>query len=333
MITHVKARNFKGMKIDQPLEKQNIIIGPNGSGKSSRTKALELALLGYVPEAGKRNQDTWEAFGSGDHLTVAVTAGGYEFERTFWPGKNGSVSQNLRVNQRKVSKDDFVKKLANQGDPRVLDLHAFLALSDKKKIEWIFAVFPPQGNLSKLDNDLEKAKAQLNNTKADLKSTQDSINSLQRQRNELELPAGTLSDIKAKIQEKERELEQAIKDAQQAKADEEAEAKKKNAEKTQASNNQPPPEEDFWTPDPEDFQRPTDWGRQPLTGKGLGDFPHQEQREQASSEAVAKEDAHASIQAIISALDRAGCSACAAKLVAKRELRKYRAEQKEAAHV
>jgi len=332
MITHVKARNFKGMRIDQPLEKQNIIIGPNGSGKSSRTKALELALLGYVPEVGKRNQDTWEAFGSGDHLTVSVFINGYEFERSFWPGKNGSVSQTMRVNQRKVSKDDFAKKLANQGDPRVLDLHAFLALSDKKKIEWIFSVFPPQGNLSKLDSDLEKAKTQLNNSRADHKSTQDSINSLQRQRNELELPSGTLSDIKAKIQEKEKELEQAIKDAQQAKADEEAEAKKRDAEAKPAVNNQPPPEEDFWCPGPEEFTRPAE--RQPLTDEGLdSDFPHQEQKEQACREGVAKEDVYTSIQAIISALDRTGCSACAAKLVAKRELRKYRVEQKEAAHV
>ena len=328
MITHIKARNFKGLKIDQPLEGQNIVIGPNGSGKSSRTKALELALLGYVPEAGKRNQDTWEAFGSGDHLSVSVTVCGYEFERTFWPGRNGSVSQNLRVNQRKVSKDDFHKRMAKAGEPRVLDLQAFLALSDKKKIEWIFSVFPPDKELSNLEGGIEKARKQLNDQRQDLQSTQNTINSLQRQRNDLEQPAGTLSDIRSRIQEKERELEQAIKDAQSAKEAESLETEKRSMKEPSSARQEPPPEEAFWSPDPEDFKRPSK--RQPLTGMGLdGDLHHE--AEGACRETVSKADAHASIQAIITALERAGCSACAARLVAKRELKKYR--QEEVAHV
>ena len=60
MITKVEASNLKGYSFSYKLEPLTIIAGPNFSGKTAVLEAIRLALLGYIPEVGKRDSATME---------------------------------------------------------------------------------------------------------------------------------------------------------------------------------------------------------------------------------------------------------------------------------
>ncbi|MFW5970488.1 MAG: AAA family ATPase [Desulfovermiculus sp.] len=325
MITKIKARGFKGLNFEQSLGQKNIIIGPNGSGKSARTQALILAINGYIPEVGKRNQDTFDALASDTELIVEVTIEGIKFERMFYRTKK-SASQSYRVNGSKVAKDEFVSALAKVGAPKVLDLDAFLELSDSKKIDWLFRLFPPEGDVGKLEGEIERVTNKLNKTNEDQGSLKKSAQNLRKSRSELDLPNVTLAEVRQRISDTEKALKEARADLEQARIEDaraqEREAAAKQQPKQQITHGQweqqypGEGERGFLGPNPllEDENRkppfpdvPDPFPSAPLPGEDNGG-----------------PDPTESIRAIMAAMDRAGCSACAAKLVCKRELKKFK---------
>jgi colicin import membrane protein len=107
-------------------------------------------------------------------------------------------------------------------------------LSDQKKIDLIFTLFPPEADLSGIDKKLEALAGEEKTKTAELKSISLVIERMTKERAEMALPAGTMAEIKDSIAEKEKQLaetEEAIKDieaqerADKAKADAEAKAK------------------------------------------------------------------------------------------------------------
>jgi energy-coupling factor transporter ATP-binding protein EcfA2 len=315
MITAVLGQNIKGDSFSQDLGEKTIFLGPNGSGKSARMQAVVLALMGYIPGGKKTNADILGNYGSSDSMAVGVAVKQVSFARQFKrDGK--TVSQKYSVAKKPCSEEDFHKMLGELGSPVAIDIGAFMGLSDQKKIDAICSLYPPGDDIdiAKTIEDIDASKAKVNNLTAKAKSTEDAAARLTTAKAEIKLPAGTLMDVAAKITEHEEtliRLRQDLKDLELEEARVEAEAKvKKEAaeEKEKAKIEEPKPETSALRPVSEI----------PASGARLSFFPDPVQ---PHSEPAAV-NLTASIKAILEALTGAGCSACAARLVCVRELRK-----------
>ena len=355
MITNAKATNFKGLSFSQDLKKLNLIVGPMGIGKSAISEAIILATNGHIPGAGKTNQAIMDAYSGNDKLFISVNTNGSSFERRFVRSSKGKVSQKHKVNGNNASKEDFTAQFAIAGKPAIIDLQAFLELSDQKKIDVVFDLFPPKGDIEGLSDDIETLTNEKNALQADMKAAESLVKKLTADKAEIELPAGTLAEVTLEIERTTAEVllarknleKQKVKDAEQA-ATERAEAfAKKNAEaekeriekeakekaerevaeKAASSppigvSSEPRPAHGF-RPDTtarngEDFQNTVP--PSPKPGAAINPEPVRKSGVYLSEKTISLTE---SIKAIIATMDKAGCTACAARLVARRELNKY----------
>jgi len=235
MIENIAGQGFKGLDFDQPLAEKNLFVGPNGAGKSARTNALQLMISGYVPGVGKKNADILAAFGVGDKLLVSGKINDAHFTRRFCRDKKGAVSQDFLVERRKATKTKFIEAMAKAHAPVVLDLDAvFLSLSDQKKIDYLFSLFPPAGDVGSLDEEIESMKEVISATNKDYTAKQVMVKQLTMGKCDIKLPAGTLAETKAEIEkvtadykEKSAALAKVREDLAAEKAKEEADAKAK----------------------------------------------------------------------------------------------------------
>lgn len=390
MVTSVTATGFKGLSFEQPLERCVLFLGPNGAGKSARAQALTLALLGYIPGSVKTNADILNTFGDGKKLVVGFILGGQLFERGYVL-YGESVAQGFKIDGKKVSKDVFTHKLGAAGSPRCIDVAAFMGLSDTKKIDTIFDLYPPATDISKVVGKIENVKERINTLDKNSKSTSGAAAQLVSSRAALVLPAGTMAETIGKIEDIEAQLAQAQEDLQnaelqnaeeaaaakavieeRARADKESTIKalvvraqavgiavstikrhfnrdnlmdinqielegfvvaaEKEAEKAKNPEPAPPappalPETKTPAPETKPAQVETSPAKNETipvqivtndipAGKGVcvgGLYTDDDPNAQAAL----------SITAILEALDMAGCGACAARIVAVRELRKY----------
>jgi DNA repair exonuclease SbcCD ATPase subunit len=252
MIKAVLAKGFKGVDFNQTLEQFNLFLGPNGAGKSSRTQALALAIMGYLPSDGRKkpgdifaiHSDNGKPFTVGFIYNPPGTTLTSTFSRTFKNGGDGdAVTQVVACNGTRLKREQIDKVLFQHGDPKIFDLPGFMDLSDQKKIDLIFTLFPPEADLSGIDEKLELLAGEEKTITAELKSIGLVIERMTKERSEIALPAGTMAEIKASITEKEKQLaeaEEAIKEieaqerAEKAKADAEDKAKRE-AEKVKAA--------------------------------------------------------------------------------------------------
>lgn len=317
MITRVFAVGFKGGDFDQPLGKHTLFLGMNGAGKSSRAEALMLAVNGAIPGGPKTNPDIFAAFGSGDEMTVGFDMNSYTFEREYIRRKD-TVTQVYKINGKKASKEFFFQTIGEKGKPRVIDLADFIALSDQKKIDAILNLFPPTEDVTPIVTAMEKAKLDLNDAVAKLKAQEAVCASLKAQRATMQLPATTLSAATEEIQNVEGILAKAHAELAEAEKQEAVEAERKRAEEAAAkAEADRKAKEAAKKPDPP-VQAPA---QSPATPAPTGGKPAEVLPMTAAKDT--NEPVISSILAIIRAMDEAGCGACAAKLVAKRELRKY----------
>lgn len=335
MITHIKTTGFKGHDIDEPVAMKNIYIGPNGSGKSERAQAIALAVMGYVPWASKpkkKPSDIVEAYGNSHSITVAVTIKNIEFERKFFLGLDGKSSQKFRIAKRKSDKDEFARDLALHGNPTIFDLGAFMDLSDQKKIDTIFAYFPPQGNVDGLDGDIQSKTDELNQVNYKIGSIDGVVKRLTSSKSSIELPAGSLAEIRAEIESKTEEVKaaQAELKAEEIRLASEAAVKKSEADRAEAERVEAEKkiEKQVFEAVPvvDTFLEMTSPVFIPpgiIDVVGASNAIHNAINRNPD---ILKTDPNPreSIQLILSTLMSAGCDSCAAVLVAKRELSKYR---------
>ncbi|MBF0121249.1 MAG: hypothetical protein HQK79_20640 [Desulfobacterales bacterium] len=316
MIENVKADGLKGLpKFEQPLKRLNLFVGQNGSGKSARADALKLAVLGYVPGTAKTNQEILSSFGSSEKLFVEIAANNKTTFLRRFAKENDSVSHDCLVNHRKATKEKYAASLVEAGNPRILDLSAFMSLSDQKKIDTIFSLFPPDGDFIQLDSKIEDLKSKQNNMQTEIKETNRTIGQLNQARTEINLPSGTLGEIKAEIEKTEIELKEAKKALEEARIEIAREEAKAKAEK------------------------------EALEKAAMEKAKHESELKKAEEKAKAQQpipfvstvipesitntncnvtlSAISSLEFIIEALKASECTACAALLIAKRELKKH----------
>lgn len=320
MITRIYAQGFKGLDFDQPLALRTLIMGRVGSGKSSRSLALSLLATGGLAGTGiaRTNAEIFKAVGSGDTLTVGIEIdGGTTLERVY-KRKNGTVSCDCRVDGERTAKNLFEVELDRQGIS-IADVAGFLALSDAKKVDELFRLFPPAGDVRGLNASISRVKERISKIEGDIRAKEQSCQGLATSIAELKLPAGTLPEVQAEIAKVEREYQEARDDMvrEQARLKHEAAARasreQRAAESTKPSAGQQLPLSSAARRQP------------PLPCSVPGQEPspvcqNSEQGQDAHTEVLA-------LERVLSALERAGCDGCAARMVLKREIKSLRAQE------
>jgi uncharacterized protein YhaN len=308
MITKITAHNFKGNTFEFNPRPKTLMVGPNGAGKSARSQAALLAVLGYVPGTGKRNADIFEAFhdGVGKDLRVGVVVdNGQKIERRFTQAKSGTVSQDLYLGSMKASPADFARATAGIG---IVDLSAFLALSDAKKVDLLFSLFPPEGDVGAITDKIADLAGKISALERQEREAESTVTNLRARRSKIELPAGTLADKRAEIEQTEADYNQAVQDLHNEKMDQARAEEQAKAQAAPPANpgtvaaSAPPP------PAPQESPRSASPAPAPS-------FTHLAQQ-------AANLDAQAILLRILATMDRAGCEVCAARMVIKSELAK-----------
>lgn len=342
MISSIAAKGFKGLPdFETKLERLTLLTGPNGAGKTARSHALALAILGYVPGIAKTNRDIMATFGNGNKLVVEVRRDGVRCSRGFFQDKEGKVSEKFQINLKQATKEQYAVAL---GGVKLFDLGAFQKLSDQGKIDYVFNVFPPGEGFAELDDAIEAKKAERNVLQKDIETLNAAAARLHQQRAIIELPTGTLAEVRAQIQEAETQLSMARQLAEQNRVDL-AKAKAREEEKRRqealeaeraaererlkiaeqkrikqavdAAHDRALEEMDRATPAPDVERYHNDAplpNIDPSTLKQL----------LAATEIVPAVETRMIIQSILDTMTNTGCSACAAALVCRRELKKLR---------
>ena len=357
MLTKILAKDFKGLSFTQELSQYNLFLGGNGVGKSARSQALTLAIMGYLPSDGKKKPGDIFQIHSHNGTPFSV---GFEtnldgvkqvFSRTF---RNGDgVSQDVACNKEKLKQTQVEKILFQLGDPRIFDLKEFIELSEQKKIDLIFSLFPPEKDLGNLEEELEAIAEKEKPASQEIKALELTISNLTKARSEISIPAGTLAEVRKEISDKETTLADAmgalkeieIKEREEkAKADAEAKAKIE-AERTQAKAEADAKKRE------EDIKKQAEKEKETAI-KAAKEKGREEGKAEAKIEAQAgKEDSTLTLKPVTvhedlllwssenvlnditkirETMERAKCGACSALIVVKTILAKYRS-RKEAA--
>lgn len=358
MITQINGEGVKGLSFKQPLGKLNLFVGPNGVGKSARCAALMLTILGYAPTANgkpiRKNDEILDAFGDGKKMFVGIETDDKTHLLRRFSRENDSVSQVQMVDRKKATREGFGQALAGM---KALDLGAFLSLSDQKKIDTIFSLFPLSEDTKGLDARIEELKEKQNRTDSQLRTLGATIERLLKATAQIELPSGTAAETDKEIADTEAALKaarQQLLDARvesgrqeaaaKAKADADMAVRKAVAEAEAKKTPQSPPPIDQTghehlaggpskiQPAIVDDPVPGSRGRYTITGQtGLQAvesdlFTPTTKSGEISGYCLSfstKEEAEMSLRSILATIERAGCSSCAAALVCKRELKKY----------
>lgn len=336
-ITKITGAGVKGRTFEQELSKRTLFVGPNGCGKTSRSIALQLAVLGYVPGAGKQQGGTFDAFAPQDatELWAGIEVDGKLIERGFTRSKSGTTSKAFKVKRMKAKANEFDAAL-HKADIAVMDLSDFVSASDAKKIDWLFHLYSDV-DVAEIEQRLEKQAKTVKDLDRRVKDATGTVAQLQAAKSNLELPAGTLAEKQAEIVEREKQLAKAqdeLKAAQIAEAEERAreqERQRAAEEARKSSTAQVPaaesPRPERTTSAPPRRESSTQQNQAQAQQPNLFSEPTPPRADVAPAECA---DPTLPLQRVLATLESAGCQACAARLVTLKELN--RLKQEEVAH-
>jgi len=318
MITRIKGKGFKGQDFDDSIGRLTLFIGENGAGKSARSQAIALAVQGFIPGQGKTNQAIFEmgAEIGQDRFSVEVdTSHKVSFYRR-WLKKpdTGSVSVDLLVNGRKASAQVFDSEMGRCGGYAVADLSMFMGLSDRKKIDEMFSLYPPSGELSGIERQLIDKREALNKNHQKMKGAENTQVRLRSQRSEIRLPSMPLGECKSEYERGAADLAMLRDELKRA------EENARGAELFQF----PKPETKAPGITVDEYKEKMKRGEIPLRGSALAVANPVETNLVEEAVADWRETAINSLKAVLDVINRAGCDGCAAILAVKREIKKIR---------
>lgn len=126
-LSSVSGKGVVGLSFTHKLGPVAMIIGPNASGKTAILRAIRLALLGYEPGIGEKNDKIFQLSG-GDSMEVAVmTDDGKVFDRQ-WRLVGGSVRANRKGLTPNLPQIPVV----------LLDPSEYFSLSAEKRTDYVF---------------------------------------------------------------------------------------------------------------------------------------------------------------------------------------------------
>jgi len=323
MIKRIYAKGFKGLDFDQPLGARTLLTGRVGSGKSSRALALSLLATGELigTVVGKVNAAIFKAVGGGDSLTVGVELDdGTTLERSYKPQKDGNVRGTFRHDGDPIPKQGFELEISKQG-LAIADVSAFLGLSDAKKVDELFRIFPPSGDVRGINADIAKAKERIARIEEEIRGKEQACKSINETIASLHLPAGSLPEVQAEIAKVEREMLEARDDLTRER--ERLRLERKSAADREREAAQPLKVAVALTTNDIRNMADEDVARMPPIIQVLAeDIKKESSGQHASPAASALPTARQALERVLSALQRAGCDGCAARMVLRRELRR-----------
>lgn len=331
MITHIRTVGFKGFDIDEPILQKVIYSGRNKSGKSARAGAIAIALYGHIPfsTAGKKPGNILDSFGN-DSLVASVTIGGTEFARKFSRNEKGSVSQVVQLNEKRVSTENFAIMLNKAGAPKIADVAEFMKQSEAKKIDTLFELFPNEA-LATIDTEIENAKYEVSRIEKKKSGAESTVVRLNNSKQAIEIPSGSIAEVQSEIKNAEfqiADLEEQIKQAEIEEAEVKAKAEGKKEAEQEAAEEPLKTDEDWEKAGIDNMPSSPEMAEidKTITGmkKQIDDFNSGNLQSPEPFQSILKSDVFDSIQCIIDALNGTGCGTCAALIVAKQELKKFK---------
>lgn len=248
----------------------------------------------------------------------------------------------MACNKEKLKQTQVEKVLFQLGDPRIFDLKKFIELSDQEKINFIFSLFPPEGDLGKINEELESIEEAEKALRPKVKAAELTISNLTQAKSDISIPAGTLAEVQKEINDKEAMLAEAREQLKEievqereekAKADAEAKAKQREeALKKQAEKEQ---------------EKAVEAAKEKGREEGKAEAKTEAQENAQQTEPLKTEEAEAlanafkptwglaqmgcraDLESILAIMQKAGCISCAATIKIKTLLKKY--TRKEAA--
>jgi len=147
MRARLRIKNMNGVSTDKSgeiLEDMVLYTGPNGSGKSTRLKAIQLALLGYVPDGPRTARDIMH-YATANEMAVGFEIPFLRVDRIL-SGNTSSASIKTAVGPDEGDYKDAEateKEKQNRifaelgGEPFALDLGAFTAMNENQQRAFI----------------------------------------------------------------------------------------------------------------------------------------------------------------------------------------------------
>lgn len=130
----------------------NYLYGRNGAGKSTVLKAIQLALLGYIPGTAKKNSDIFRhAKGKMMSVTATLVTDAGEvitIERSLMSTNGTTVTTSLEVTPKDYPIDTIIGEL----ELPIFNFNEFMSMTANKMKEWFIGYLPNAGG----DIDWEK---------------------------------------------------------------------------------------------------------------------------------------------------------------------------------
>ena len=335
-ITRIVGKGFKGNDFDQAIGQKTIFLGNNGSGKSRHMQGLTLALLGYVPNSAKTNSEILENFGSSDLMSVGFELNKFLFQRA-WQRSGSSVKELFQIQGKRCSKEFYLQSLGEQGIPKILDLSTFLDLSPQKKIDMLLSLYPSDTDLDGLERliDINKRSVLLLEDKA--RSTEKAAAALTASRATMQLPAGSLAETTANIDKVEKELSAATQELHEININNATEKANAAAEaKTEADKKRAQEKADA---EAKRKEMAAELSKTAAVNAAKKEAEIKTGEAVRKAEELAKENFNKAcideagiipeevfknvLKSILDTMDAAGCTVCAAKMLVKKEMKKY----------
>jgi hypothetical protein len=324
MITEIIGKDFKGLTFSQPVKKKTIFLGPNGIGKSARTQALILAVNGYIPGSSKLNEEIWKNYGCADIVSVGFVLNGMTFERA-WQNTGTSTKEAFQINKKRCAKDFYLQALGEAGTPKIFDISSFLTLSDQKKIDYILGLYPSDTSLTQIETMIETQKKNILLLEDKARSAEKASAALTASRATMKLPSGSLAETTAAIETAEKELSEAQKELSDINAQNLAEQTKIKAEEKAAAEAETAKKKAEIAKTMAESAHKAELERvQKAAAKEVK--AAKEEKVEASvavSNALQNSGVVKILQSILGTMEESGCTVCAAKMVCKKELKKY----------
>jgi len=152
------------------------------------------------------------------------------------------VTKLYQVDFQRVNEKEYISAMGKAGTPHILDLGLFMGLSDAKKIDELFRLFPPGGDIQTINSNLDAAKKERDRLRSSTSTAEGTLAQLTENRTQMELPAGTLAEVTHDIKTTNAELslarknlkDQEVKEAEvKAAAEAKAKAEKEAEEKAE----------------------------------------------------------------------------------------------------
>lgn len=135
MIKNIDIQGVKGVRVIYELKPFTAITGPNFSGKTAIADAIRLALIGYVPSLGKRNQSTMQ-LADGDTMSVRATFEDNQANSRKWTRTGKGVSL----------KED----VGHEWPAEILDIGVWLGATQAERIRMVAGASGVSADLEKM---------------------------------------------------------------------------------------------------------------------------------------------------------------------------------------